>query len=142
MTWAFSVLQEGLSAPLAFLLVLTSGSLMLLGWWSAAQFQDQTDPVESRPAEQSQSSWQKQWAWGDRFGVDPVVAMGGGLGASSPPHHPHLGGHDGASLAPGLPLEQCLTEFPWLRSEVWVWLCWNFWEIYGNKKPLIPTCGS
>lgn len=43
-TWAFSVLQEGLSAPLAFLLVLTSGSLMLLGWWSAAQFQDQTDP--------------------------------------------------------------------------------------------------
>ena len=36
-------LLEGLSAPLAFLLVLTSGSVMLLGWWSAAQFQDQTD---------------------------------------------------------------------------------------------------
>lgn len=42
-TLVFSVLLEGLSAPLAFLLVLTSGSLMLLGWWSAAQFQDQTD---------------------------------------------------------------------------------------------------
>lgn len=49
--------------------------------------------------------------------------------------------HAGASLAPGLPVEQCLTEFSQPRSEAWVWLRWNFWEVYRNKKLLIPTCG-
>ncbi|KAF6127371.1 SRY-box transcription factor 8 [Phyllostomus discolor] len=51
----------------------------------------------------------------------------------------HCGFHSGASLALGLHIEQCLMEFSRPRSEVWVWLCWNFWEMYKNKKLLIPT---
>lgn len=65
---------------------------------------------------------------------DPVVAMGGGLGASlSSPLTPTFGGRTGLPGPRSSP-RNMLTEFPWLRSEVWGLALLNFGKIYGNKK--------